>query len=137
MSRPTDWRSDLAKHIEANRERPHQWGEHDCALWAAGARAVARGCDDLGEPYRGTYGDAKGSVRRMRELDGVRTPWELADKLIGPRLNVAMARAGDVVAADLGDGPSLGICFGATSYFVGEDGLVGVPTLSLEHCYHG
>ncbi len=146
MDRPADWRSHLAAHIEANRQRPFDWGTHDCALWSTGARSVARGVSDHGDAYRGTYSSALGAARRLRELDGVRSVVELADRLFGPRHNVAMAKAGDVVAGDLSrmglgeegaEGLSLGICFGHLSYFAGHDGLVEIPTLELEHCYHG
>ena len=146
MDRPADWRSHLAAHIEANRYRPFEWGEHDCALWSTSARSIARGVPDPGDPYRSTYTSAVGAVRRLIELDDVRTVVELADRLFGDRQNVAMAKAGDVVAGDLSKmgigeeedaGLSLGICFGALSYFAGHEGLVAIPTLNLEHCYHG
>lgn len=139
--RTTDWRSRLAAHIEANRLRPFEWGQHDCALWAASAHEVVWGVD-VGEPYRGTYSTPAGALKAMLKIDGVSTPDEVAVLRFGPRKNVAKAMCGDVVAADLSamgigeaEGLSLGVCFGATSFFVSDTGLVALRTLSLEHAY--
>lgn len=144
MPSPREWIARLNALKEARSVTPFEFGDFDCALWAAEGRAIRTG-DDLGAPYRGTYKTAKGALRQLKRLDGVSSPVELADKRLGARLNVALARFGDVVAADpslldaegASMGPALGLCFGAGSYFACAAGLIRLPTLSLEHCYHG
>jgi hypothetical protein len=139
----TDWRSHLASHIEAHRDVPFAWGQHDCALWVSSCLEVTRGVD-LASRYRGTYESALGALRQLRLIDAVASLDDLALKHVGPHKHVAFATAGDVVAADLSamglgelgqGGISLGICFGPVSYFVAEEGLVALRTLDLEHAY--
>src|SRR4051812_23750010 len=93
-----DWRTRLSQHIEAERLRPFSWGEHDCCLWVGDCIRAMTGEDPAAE-YRGTYDSAVGAIRRMREVDGVRSPHELALKRLGPTKAWQFARAGDVVAA--------------------------------------
>lgn len=136
-------RTKLRDLIEANRDRPFEWGQHDCALWAVTCRLELSGVDH-GKFFRGKYSTARGAARRMKTF-GVSSPVEVADRLLGDRAPIALARVGNVVAADLSrlgllDGPNLGwalgICNGAQSFFVTETGLVSIETLSCEHCYH-
>jgi hypothetical protein len=151
-TRLPDWHDRLAALIHERDREPFAWGRHDCALWAADAHLAVTGVD-LGEPFRGHYRSASGARKALRNLAGVEDPEALADKLLGERLPSALARLGDVVVADIralgldgdlpGDGraPTLGVCYGRDSLFVGVEvgrqGLIRVPTLSTEHCYHG
>lgn len=140
-----NWRDKLNAHIEANRQRPFEWGQHDCALWAASCVEVTTGTD-LGEPFRGRYKTAAGALKAIRKA-GHLTPEALAEARVGPRQPPAFARAGDMVAADLKAlglagsdrqiGLSLGICNGSVCWFVSDDGLVSIPTLSTECAFHG
>jgi hypothetical protein len=135
-----DWRTLLSLHIEDNRLRPFEWGKHDCALWVADCLEVMTGVDPAPE-YRDLYDSPLGALKAIRRIDGCPDLDGVAVKRVK---HVAFAMAGDAVAADLSEmglgelgqaGLSLGICFGATSYFVGENGLVGLRTLDLENAY--
>lgn len=140
-----NWRAKLNEHIETNRVRPFEWGQHDCALWAASCIQVTTGVD-LGFHFRGKYNSAAGALKAIRKA-GYQNPEGLAEARIGPRQPPAFARAGDMVAADLqalglaGDdrqiGLSLGICNGSVCHFVTDDGLVTLPTLSMNCAFHG
>lgn len=137
-----DWPDRLAAVIRSSQDQPFEWGKHDCALWTSSCVEAMTGIDTLAG-YRGKYKTPKGALRQLLRRDGVLSTLELADKHWGERRPIAFARLGDVVMADLGEprelGPSLGICYGRTSLFVGIDaghqGLIRLETLSLEHSY--
>ena len=44
------WEHSLAKAIDAARDRPFCWGQHDCAIWAFDLRRELTGC--YGNPPR-------------------------------------------------------------------------------------
>lgn len=149
MERLPNWRELLTKYIENSMNTPFVWGEHDCALWSATGLELM-GHPDITSDFRGQYKTARGALGRMKRL-GYACPHEIALARVGPTSPIAFAMAGDMVAADLPSlgladpsepslGLSLGLCYGALSYFVGEEpsrsGLIEIPTLKLEHCYH-
>lgn len=144
-----DWQDRLTPILYERLTWPHEWGKHDCALWAAVCREAVTG-ENFYAPYLGTYDSAIGALRRLREVDGVNSPAELADLKLGERLHPAMAKVGDIVCADLwamgvadeteeARWESLGVCYGHHSLFVGTggngDGLVRVLTSAVDHCY--
>lgn len=138
MARLPDWERRLADLIVERRGSPHQWGLHDCVMWAADDVLAVTG-RDFAVHVRGRYADEKGAVRIL-VLEGVRDVAELADKYLGRRRHIALARPGDVVVGHLSTGEScLGVCYGRHSLFVGvaggKDGLVVVDTLDLDHAY--
>ncbi len=146
-SRVADWRIKLNAHIAANRDLRHSYDSTkglDCARWTASCRTVVTGRKY--DVSTAKYKSEKGALLYLTR-NGCKTVEQLAEKVLGPRLAISFAGAGDAVLADLskmglaGDLPQiglvLGICNGRTSYFVGESGLIEIPTLSLECCFHG
>lgn len=151
MIRPSkvdNWRTLLNAHIESHRELTHSYHtDHgmDCARWTAAGRHVVTG---ITYPIieRAQYKTEKGALSYILK-NGCETVDQLADKVLGERYPISFAGAGDAVLADLEKlglagglpqiGLTLGICNGRVSYFVGESGLIEVPTLSLECCYYG
>lgn len=116
MQRLPDWERRLHDFIAANRDRPFQWGEWDCALFATACAAAITGRDEA-EAYRGTYHTRAGSARALRQL-GRGTLLQTVDASFAPK-PVGMAVRGDLVWC----GGSLGVCMGATALFVGEERL--------------
>lgn len=116
----------------------------DCARWTASCQTVVTGI--VYDVSNAKYKTEKGALLYITR-NGCETVEQLAEKVLGPRLPISFAGAGDPVLADLGKlglagglpqiGLVLGICNGRTSYFVGESGLIEIPTLSLECCFHG
>jgi hypothetical protein len=138
-----DWRDRLAECVNSRIGTQPEWGTNDCMMWAADCVLAQTGVDDLAT-YRGKYKSAQGGLRVLMRRHKFKQPIELMDLLWGPRLHISQAMHGDlVVSADLGEpagmGPSIGLCYGVRSLFVGTDehadGLVRLDTLSLEHCY--
>jgi hypothetical protein len=137
-----DWQDRLAECVRGRIGRGFEWGTNDCMAWAADCVLAQTGHDDW-ERYRGRYSTPRGALRAIRRGDGCALPIDLMDRLWGLRLPVHEAIHGDLVVANLGEpagmGPSVGLCYGLRSLFVGTDehgdGLVRLDTLTLEHCY--
>jgi len=117
------WESLLAAHIERAASATFAWGTNDCALWCAEWVAAATG-KDFGVDWRGQYTSEAGLAALMGER-GFYTAADIADSnLTAKPLN--FARRGDIVLHPLG---ALGICVGATSYFLMESGITRIDTL--------
>jgi hypothetical protein len=137
-----DWPSLLAARIHKQNGVEPAWGTADCITWAADCVLAMTGEDDIHEG-RGRYSTARGALRVLNKVYGVKLPIDLMDKLWGPRVHISQARIGDIVVKAESEpfamGPAAGVCYGRRSLFVGTEagvsGLVAEDTLSLEHCY--
>lgn len=100
---------------------PFEWGANDCCLFAANGVLAMTG-EDYAKPYRG-YKTAKGALGKLKDIgvDGVAT------KALGEPKPPTLAKRGDVVLFESGDGLALGLCIGAKIAAVGQDGLVMLP----------
>ena len=116
MTRFDDWEARLHDFIAANCDRPFEWGQHDCILMAAAA-VEAMTSVDVAAQYRGTYDDAKGAAKALRNL-GAGTLRATVDAQFEPR-PPGKARRGDLVEVD----KSIGVCMGDHGLFVGEEQL--------------
>lgn len=95
---------------------------------------------------RGRYSGPAGALKALRRA-GFQAPIDVARARIGPDKPTAFASVGDGVAADLQAlglagaerqiGLSLGICVGRFSLFVGETGLVPIPTSKMTTAFNG
>lgn len=143
MARLDDWQSNLTNLINDNRNKPFDFPTYNCLLWAmAGIKAVTG--KDLAKAYIGKIPNEKAGALALRHNDNVKTSEELLSKYLGQFQAIAFARLGDIVflsptngeyelPADLKlFGPVPGICYGTLSYFLGEQGLVEIPTLQLD-----
>ena len=100
---------------------PFEWGANDCCLFAANGVFAMTG-EDYAKPYRG-YKTAKGALGKLKDIgvDGVAT------KALGEPKPPTLAKRGDVVSFESGDGLALGLCIGAKIAAVGQDGLIMLP----------
>lgn len=147
MPRLDNWQSNLSNVINARRAQPFIWGKTDCTQFAFEAIKAVTG-NDMAAPYFGKYKTAKGALKILQTVDGVKTPTALFVKHLGEAKSIAFARKGDVVTCDpksigydapddagaLGD--VVGVCYGQMSYFVGASGLVAIQTLQCSECFH-
>ena len=115
----TDKAALLARFIEERRRIPFAWGSNDCCLFAADWVLAATG-RDLAAEYRGQYATALGALRFVESAGGVEG---LVQRAGGRRVDAKLARRGDVIARDVGNGTGLGVCIGSVAAFVAEDGL--------------
>jgi hypothetical protein len=132
VTRRIDWEERLNAVVAEAQGRAFEWGEHDCAMFAARcADAVA----DLGlEAWlRASYRDAR-SALEMCGGDLQNLPNVAAERL-GESVPPLLAARGDIVAHhDVGDRPTLGVCLGHVSAFA-ADGLEYRPTASCTHVW--
>ena len=145
MARLDNWQNNLAELIEEKRSEPFQFGTFDCSLWACMAIEAVTG-HKLHESYLGAYKTAKGALKKLRQIDNVKTPLDFFIKYLGETKGVGFAKPGDVVFASSDNlqfelpadsdifGPVIGVCYGSHSIFLGETGLVFVETLKLDGC---
>ena len=115
----SDIPAELARFIEERRSQPFAWGANDCCLFAADWVTRATGRDPAAH-YRGTYSSGIGAQRIIEKAGGI---LELARELGLKPAQIGLARRGDVIARDVGNGIGLGVCVGNAAAFVGRDGL--------------
>ena len=132
--RRADWPERLAEVVKAARGRPFQWGRHDCATFAFDCVLAMTGVDRLAD-FRGRYRTAKGARRALKRIGGVATVEDLATALTIRPADAQTAQRGDVVLIDGDLGPTLGVCLGVRSAFVGPDGLAFAPTAVVRRAW--
>lgn len=127
MIRREDWPERLAAAIDAARELPFAWGEHDCLMFAANCVQAMTG-EDPAVDFRKTYRTARGAAWTVARAGGMRVG---ADARLGERVLVLRAQRGDVVLVELdNERQAYGICVGATVACPCEAG--GVAFISME-----
>ena len=122
------WELRLAEAIEAARDFPFRWGQHDCATFAFDLRRDLTGSYDVAALWRGRYTTAHGAVRVLRRLGWQTLEAAGRDLLGAPLASVHLAQRGDLVLANTGLG--FGICLGARAAGIAPEGLILVPLLS-------
>jgi hypothetical protein len=132
--RRSDWPERLADAVRAARSRPFVWGRHDCALFAFDCVLAMTGEDHLAA-FRGRYRSAKGAVRALKRIGGVKTLEELVAGILGAPGQAQTAQRGDLVLLDTEIGPALGVCLGARCAFAGPDGLAYAPTVAAREAW--
>jgi hypothetical protein len=114
------WEKRLDTIIQAN--EPFTWGTNDCCMFAV--RCVdAITSVDHGKKYRG-YKTAVGAAKRLEKHGGVDG---IATECLGEPKSVKLAKRGDVIMIDSGDGYALGVCIGSKIAAVSKDGLTFIP----------
>jgi hypothetical protein len=122
---------------------PFVWGENDCALFAADAIKSITGID-IAESFRGKYSDEASAIEAIKTITGGST---LTDAAVwcATRAGLAelkyplMARRGDLVLVDRGDGTLIaGVVHlgGAHAVSVGPKGLVRLRITSIVRAWH-
>lgn len=103
-TRYLDWLADAAK-------RGHEFGQHDCVLFPAGAVEAQTG-RDFADGHRGRYRSGRGAARYLKAL-GFASAAALLDSILPP-ISPAFAQRGDIV---LWDGIP-GVCIGGEALFL-------------------
>ncbi len=131
MTRHNDWRSRLAVYIARVQHQSFRPGQHDCALFAAGAVEAMTGVD-LAEGMRGysTIEQGQEFLRRHGFADHV----DVAARRL-PEVPPIMAQVGDVAAVSENGSAALGVVQGPMIYVLRLDGLGLVPLTSAERAF--
>lgn len=129
MSRHPDWPERLSAFLEARRDRPFEWGAHDCVLMAADWVVEATGVDPI-DGWRGRWSSASQAARMLAQAGGV--PGAVTERLGRPLESVLLAGRGDI-GLFIHDGrKTLGVVTDAGLACPGEHGMVIVPLTSAE-----
>jgi hypothetical protein len=122
------WESRLAALVESVRARPYALGEHDCFRFACGAVEAMTG-EDRWPEFAGRYSTKREALVLLatygRTFEDAFT-WFFRTQPVKP----ALARRGDVLAFEEDGEKHLGVCLGARTAGLGEDGLLFVRTLA-------
>ena len=118
----------LQRLLRARADMPFLWGTRDCAMLAFDAVLALTGRDPAAD-LRGAWFDARGAMRKLRELGG----WEGVATRFGPEIAPAQTQAGDVLLLQQqwcrGAGAehgALAVRAGACAVAQGAEGLVVV-----------
>lgn len=124
MTRLPDWEARLAAYVASVRDRPFEWGEHDCILFCAAAADAMTGVD-IAAGYRGKYHSRRGAASILKK-QGKGTLIRTLNATL-ERRKPGRARRGDFVWFH----GAVGVCMGADALFVGEDRLADALGVSL------
>lgn len=126
--RRSDWYARLSAYVEEVRRKPFVYGEHDCALFAAGAVDAMTGSDPAAG-LRGKYKTIAGGFRQLKKL-GFANHADLAASMFD-EVHPSHAQIGDIAAIDLGSGAvALGVVQGARIFVLRPD-MQGMATVDL------
>lgn len=127
MKRYSFWRDALFHYVQGVARKPFAWGDHDCALFAAGAVAAMTG-QDFGAPYRGKYKTMRGGLRLLKRK-GLADHAALAASLF-EEVHPSRAQVGDIAAVEEDGHVALGIVQGPRIYVL-RPGAAGIGTVGL------
>lgn len=126
MRRYSFWRTALADYLGSCVGRPFQPGQHDCALFAAGAVQAMTG-EDFGSDYRGRYKTLAGGYRILKRL-GFDNHADLAASIF-EEIHPSQAMVGDVAVVVEDGNVALGIVQGEAVYVLHTTGRIGTVSL--------
>lgn len=128
--RKLDWRRRLVKYIEECRGKEFSFGTIDCCTFCADGVMVMTDIDYMKE-FRGKYSTKQEAIDALKKI-GNGSLYHTMRKKFGNARRIA--RAGDIAFMVGEDGPTLGLCVGDKSIFIGEDrgsSLVEIQSMGL------
>lgn len=120
--RQKGWQGRLVAYLDTAGRRPFAEGQHDCALFAAGAVQAMTGIDYAAD-YRGRYSTTRGGLRVLRR-DGFADHVALAAAHF-PETGTPVP--GDLAAVPSEEGPALGVVQGEHVYLLAPGGMSLAP----------
>lgn len=127
-----DWKARLNAYVTACARQPYAMGQHDCALFAAGAMEAVCGIDPA-VLWRGKYITKSAGlrlVRRAGHADHIAVFAALLDE-IAP----AYAAAGDIAVVAGEATALLGVVQGEGVYVLRPEGLGIVPRAMMQRAF--
>lgn len=118
--RLADWEARLSDYLTGVAGEAYSYGQHDCALFAAGAVLAMTGNDPAVE-FRGRYSTAAGSLKALKKYGAGDLEATIASKFEAKP--IGFAQRGDLVM----HAGAVGVCIGADALLVTDDGLTRVP----------
>jgi hypothetical protein len=116
-----DWPELLAEFIASRRETPFAYGTHDCCQFAALAVEAITGTNPASAWVYTNQAQAEALIADAGGLE------QLVTDVMGEPVHPSRAGRGDVVLANLENGPTVGVCLGRECAFVTDVGLTYRP----------
>jgi hypothetical protein len=116
-SRLSNWEDGLSNFMVQNRNRPFEWGQWDCILFACAAAEAVTG-EDKAADFRGQYTDETGARAALRKL-GKGTLLRTVDSRF-KRIPVTKAQRGDLIWHD----GCVGVCLGGAAAFLTDPDIM-------------
>jgi hypothetical protein len=132
LARLPDWRALFSSFIAERAASSFEWGENDCAMFAAGGVEAATGVD-LAAAFRGRYKTPNGSARAVRRIGEGDLPSTLASLL--PQIDPEEATAGDVVIISHQNQDVCGLRLRSNIVCLAQEGLVHFGPDAATHAY--
>lgn len=132
LVRLKDWRKRLAVITTEIKDRPFEWGIHDCGPGLAGRIVEALTGKDLAADYRGRYSDAVSAARLIRDA-GFSSLGEMIGSIL-PAFHPSKAQIGDIAAIPV-EGPighGLGVVIGERILVLTMNGTGTVDLLDAQ-----
>lgn len=130
--RKQDWAERLSRFTLGRMQTPHEWGVHDCAIFAADAVLEMTGEDPM-QDLRGSYDSPVSAARVVRQAG-----FESLGDMIADRFEEcppAMVRRGDLILADGEMGEFIAVVTGHTAVGPAAFGLSHVPITEARRAY--
>ncbi len=126
LKRLDNWPEALAAALEHVQNKPFEWGENDCCLFACNIVEAITGTD-LASPFRG-YKNRTEAFEVIKGYGGIgKLAESVAQEFSIPEIEPLKARRGDVFLFNNGNGETLGICRGDLVLAPGKEKLDGLP----------
>ncbi|MDO9639695.1 MAG: hypothetical protein Q7J44_14235 [Pseudotabrizicola sp.] len=134
MTRRPDWQARLTGYLIGCARAPYQLGQHDCALFAAGAVEAVTGSDPA-YAWRGRYATKAEGFRALKRAG--HTDHIAATAAALPEIDPVFAAPGDIacVADPQAGGLVLGVVQGELIYVLREDGLGLLPHAAMQRAF--
>jgi len=135
IKRYADWRTRLSVYLHEVAHKPFQWGEHDCALFAAGAVQAMTG-EDFASDHRAKYKTLIGGLRRLKQV-GFADHAEMAASIFD-ECHPSSAHVGDLAAIETDEGIALGVVQGQRIFVLRPDqaSIGTVALLDAKRTFH-
>ena len=121
----------LRQYLDHVRDRPYEWGVHDCAMFAANAIDNLRGTSYALK----VQGFGATSARKYRDLMRSGATLESMTRSVLGDPIVAKIEEGDVVLIGKGKRASLGIAVPPVALVVAERGFMPVPLAAVSRVW--
>lgn len=127
LKRFENWPELLYGYVESVKDKPFQYGTHDCALFTCNAINIMTGVD-LAQPFRGKYKTSRGAYGALKRFSGgglLETSMKIFGKYNCEVIPHTMAQRGDAILSGIGGETVLGLIgLDGKAIFSGENGVV-------------
>lgn len=120
MKKQHNWQTKLATYITQNQERPFEWGDFDCCLFAADCVQAMTG-EDPAADFRGRYKTKLGAAKALKRI-GAGDLESTLDKILGEPIK-EHAQKGDICLVETEEGPAAGVIYSRVIWVPGPAAL--------------